>query len=195
MKPVILITSCSYRIDQNRQCRETWLKEWSSLIDYRFVFGTGNTPKYGDELIVEVDDSYNGLPAKIQKSHKWALEQGYDFILKTDVDVYMHIPRLLDSGFEQHAYSGNFYYTDFAMGAAYWLNRYASEILINTPLPYPGAPGGDDVWVGAAMRENNIPHHHEPRYYVGPSPDWKIAISIHTTDTPFAMTEVHEKMI
>lgn len=92
MKSVVLITSCSYRLDLNQQCRETWLKEWTGLIDYRFVLGVGNAPKYGDELIVEVDDSYVGLPAKIRDSHKWALTQGYDFILKTDSDVCMHIP-------------------------------------------------------------------------------------------------------
>lgn len=194
MKPLILITSCSYRLDQNWQCRKTWLQSWGHLIDYRFVLGVGNTAQQGDELIVDIDDSYTGLPAKIQKSHEWAVKQGYDFILKTDSDVYMHVPRLLKSGFEKYDYSGNFYYPDFAMGSAYWLNRHASEILINSPLPYPGTAGGDDVWVGSIMKEHQVSIHHEPRYYVGANPDWKNFISVHTTDLSIPMSKIHESV-
>lgn len=194
MKPLILITSCSYRLDQNWQCRKTWLQSWGHLIDYRFVLGVGNTAQQGDELIVDTDDSYTGLPAKIQKSHEWAVKQGYDFILKTDSDVYMHVPRLLKSGFEKYDYSGNFYYPDFAMGSAYWLSRHASEILINSPLPYPGTAGGDDVWVGSIMKEHQVSVHHEPRYYVGANPDWKNFISVHTTDLDIPMSKIHESV-
>jgi|SRR5579859_7521824 len=194
MKPLVLITSCSYRFAQNNQCRATWLRAWSHLIDYRFVMGVGNTKSQDDELIVDSDDSYFGLPDKIQKSHKWAIDQGYDFILKTDSDVYMHVPRLLDSGFEKPSYSGNFYYPDFAMGSAYWLDRQASEVLVNAPLPYPGTPGGDDVWVGAVMKKNGVISHHEPRYHVGPNPDWKSIISVHTTDLSISMTKIHEDL-
>lgn len=194
MKPLILITSCSYRLDQNQQCRKTWLQLWNHLIDYRFVLGVGNTAQQDDELIVETDDSYNGLPAKIQKSHEWAFKQGYEFILKTDSDIYMHVPRLLDSGFEKYDYSGNFYYPDFAMGSAYWLSRKATEILIQSPLPYSGSDGGDDVWVGSVMKKHNVLSHHEPRYYVGSNPDWKDFISVHTTDLSVSMLKIHESV-
>lgn len=192
MRPIVLITSCSYRLAQNQQCRDTWLLRWGHLIDYKFVLGAGNTKTQGDELILGVDDSYNGLPAKIQKSHAWALNQGYDFILKTDSDIYMHVPRLLQSGFEKYDYSGNFYYPDFAMGSAYWLNQKASEILVSAALPYPGSFGGDDVWVGSVMKKHNVISHHEPRYHVGKNPDWTTFISVHTTDLPVSMMQIHE---
>lgn len=195
MKPIVLLTSCSYNLQRNAECRATWLKEWGHKIEYRFVMGVGNTAKFGDELIVDVDDSYSGLPAKIQKSHKWALEQGYDFILKTDCDVYMHIPRLLASDFEQHSYSGNLYYPQFVMGAAYWLDKRATEILVHAPLPYPGTPGGDDVWVGNTMSAAGIIPHHDARYYIGSNINWETFISLHVSGPPrLDMKEIHNRV-
>ena len=197
MKPVILITSCAYDLHRNAQCRSTWLALWGQLIEYRFVLGAGNTPTYSDEIIVDVGDDYASLPAKIQASHKWALDHGYDYVLKTDCDVYVHIPRLLKSGFDSYPYSGNFYWPDanppFALGAAYWLDKTASKILINSPLPAYPAKGGDDMWVGKVMFENVVPHHHESRYCVGHQIDWDTAITVHISDTELEMTEIHKK--
>lgn len=198
MKPVVLITSCAYRLDQNEQCRATWLMQWGHLIEYKFVFGQGHTQKYDDEIIFPIDDSYQNLPAKIQASHDWAVRQGYDFILKTDCDVYVHVPRLLNSGFEKYPYSGNIFWPSaaipFALGSAYWLDRGASEILVGAKLPSYPAKGGDDVWVGRVMHANGIQCHHEKRYYVGKSPDWTADISFHVPDMNMSMMEIHNRM-
>ena len=194
--PIILITSCSYRLQQNDECRDTWLREWGRLCDYRFVMGVGNTPKHGDELIVDTDDSYVGLPAKIQASHGWAFLKGYTHILKTDCDMYVHVPRLLRSSFEQFPYSGNLYYPDFIMGAAYWMDRRATEILMHAALPYPGTPGGDDVWVGRVMAENGVEAHDDKRYHIGDNPNWDTLISLHTSGPPpFKMADVHARFV
>jgi len=187
-----------YHLARNEQCRATWLKQWGHLMEYKFVFGQGHTPKRDDEIVFPVDDSYQGLPAKVQASHKWALEQGYDFILKTDGDVYMHVPRLMTSGFEKHQYSGNVFWSaaiiPFALGAAYWLDRPSSEILVNAKLPLYPAKGGDDVWVGRVMHANGIPCHHETRYYIGNNPDWNADISFHVPDMDISMFEIHNRM-
>ena len=196
IRPIILITTCSYHLHRNEQCRSTWLNEWKWMVDYKFVFGNGHTPSRDDEIQFPVDDSYNGLPAKIQASHRWAHDQGYDHILKTDCDMYVHVPRLLDSGFEKFSYSGNFYYPDFVMGAAYWLDRAATEILLNAPLPYPGSFGGDDVWVGRVMSENKVLSKHDARYYIGNDIPWDSFISLHTSGPPkLDMHEIHTKMM
>ena len=195
IRPIILITTCSYRLEWNDQCRETWLKEWGSLIPYRFIFGQGYMCSRSDEMNFPVDDSYNGLPAKIQASHKWAFDQEYTHILKTDSDMYIHIPRLLRSGFEKFSYSGNRYYPEFVMGAAYWLDRQATEILINAPLPYPGSPGGDDIWVGKIMDANGIPAHHDARYHIGKDIPWDDFISLHTPDLSLSMQDIHNKVM
>src|SRR5277367_2853757 len=97
-KAVILVTSCNAHRNRADLCRMTWLREWGNLCDYRFVYGNGNDVRSDDELVFPIDDSYLGLPAKIQTSHKWALEQGYDCIIKTDCDVYVHLPRILVHG-------------------------------------------------------------------------------------------------
>ena len=179
MRPIILITSCVPHLARNENCRNTWLATWGDRIDYRFVLGNGRTQEFDDELVLPVDDSYQGLPSKIQASHAWAVEAGYDFILKTDCDMYVHIPRLLKSGFENYAYSGNFHWPEFALGGSYWLDRLASETLVRASLPAYPANGGDDVWVGRVMHENHFLHHHDPRYTVG---EWtEDFISLHTT--------------
>lgn len=198
MKSIILITSCAYHLTKNEQCRNTWLKQWNQLVDYKFVLGQGNSKKLDDELVLSVDDTYQGLPQKIQASHKWALEKGYDYILKTDCDVFMHVPRLFQSNFEKHPYSGNLFWPEakyrFVLGSAYWLNKKASEILVKAKLPAYPAYGGDDVWVGRIMQENDIPIHHEPRYYVGQNPNWKDVISVHSTDLKMSLIQIQEKM-
>lgn len=194
-RPIILITTCSWHLHRNEQCRATWLREWGGLVDYKFVFGNGWTPRRDDEMAFPVDDTYNGLPAKVQASHKWAREQGYTHILKTDCDMYVHVPRLLRSGFEQFPYSGNLYYPEFVMGAAYWLDQHATDILAHAALPYPGAPGGDDVWVGRVMAENGIVAHDDKRYHIGENPDWDTVISLHTSGPPrLDMAEIHARM-
>ena len=196
LRPIILITSCSYRLTQNEECRETWLKTWGGLVDYKFVFGNGYTPTRPDEIAFPVDDSYNGLPAKIQVSHKWAKEQGYTHILKTDCDMYIHVPRLLRSGFENFPFSGNRYYPEFIMGAAYWLDQRATQVLIDTPLPYPGTEGGDDVWVGRVMAENGIEPHDDKRYHIGENIPWDECISLHTSGPPrLSMKEIHARFV
>ena len=182
---------------RNEQCRQTWLSHWGHLIDYKFVVGNGYPVSRQDEILFPIDDSYSGLPAKIQASHKWALEQGYDFILKTDCDIYLHIPRSLESGFEKFPYSGNHYYKEsaypFALGAAYWLDKKASEILCATAIPPFGTDGGDDMWVGRVMRDNKIQLHDEPRYYVGNAPNWDEVISVHSTDLKMNLFEIDKR--
>lgn len=199
IRPIILITTCVYHQARNEQCRRTWLKEWGELVDYRFVFGAGYSPKNDDEISFPVDDSYQGLPAKIQASHKWAYDQGFNFILKTDCDMYVHIPRLLRSGFEQHSYVGNLFWPDaphkFVLGAAYWLDKKATEILVNAPLPPYPADGGDDLWVGRVMERNQIPIHHDGRYYIGNEIPWDSVITVHTSGPPpISMAEVHNRI-
>jgi hypothetical protein len=194
MRPLILITSCQQHLARNQQCRATWLQDCN--VDYRFVLGNGNSVTFGDELILPVDDSYYGLPAKIQQSHKWALDNGYDYILKTDCDVYVCVARVFNSDFRDYDYTGNFYYPNFCMGAAYWLSRRATEILVNAPLPLPFAPGGDDVWVGATMTAAEIQGHHESRYYIGDIPDYSNCFSLHTSGPPkLDMFEIHRRML
>jgi hypothetical protein len=175
-------------------CRNTWLATWGDRIDHKFVFGIGYNPEFDDEIAFDVDDSYQGLPAKIQISHKWALDHGYDYILKTDCDMYVRIPNLLKSGFENYPYSGNFYWSEavppFALGGSYWLDKNATECLINSPLPAYPASGGDDMWVGRVMYENHFLHHHDSRYVT--EAVTKDFISLHTTGrVKYNMAEVH----
>ena len=195
-KACILVTACNQHRNRADMVRATWLNTWRDLIDVFFVYGNGNTVQHNDELVFPVDDSYYGLPAKIQVSHKWALEQGYDPIMKTDVDVYCHLPRILVYGLGRADYVGNFFYDSFAMGAFYELSRKATEILVNAPLPAPFAPGGDDVWVGKIMADAGVSRFHESRYYIGDSPNYDTCFSLHTSGPPkLDMHEIHRKMI
>lgn len=168
VKPIILILSCKRDIENgsNDVCRQTWIKEWGHLVDYRFFIGNSDTgcPSVSwkcpllqqDEIVLEVPDSYYFLPFKTQAMLGWALEKGYTHFFKCDTDTYVHIPRLLKSGFENHYYTGNFSITgSYASGGAgYWVNAEAAKKLVDAK----AYNGGEDKWVGSTLGGRDSGH-------------------------------------
>lgn len=177
MRILIGIVTCHKRIDYTNEQRKAWVKD--AAVDLRFFFGKGEHPnKQEDEVILDCDDSYNGLCVKVQMMYKWALSQGYDYIFKTDDDTLVYPDRLLKSGFEKYDYSGGILITphpcyvggcklkhSFLCGGGYWLSKKSMEILIDTPI-YLGKESYEDHWVG-----NNLYHHNIFPYY-----DWRYSL-------------------
>lgn len=105
--------------------RTTWgLDAVKAGIDVRFFFGRGETrgPSF-DEVFLDVDDSYNGLIEKVTAMCQWALDHGYDYLMKTDVDSYVHIQNLLKSEFFDWDYAGR------GWGLGYLLSRTAMKVI------------------------------------------------------------------
>lgn len=128
MKPIVLIPSCARDRHGLQQHQREML---TGIIEYRYVLGAGNSDAAEDELILPVRDDYIALPTKMRAAFRWALEYEYDYVFKTDTDVFIHADRLLASGLE-HFQSGH----DFVGlvgnpgdccggGAGYWLSRKA----------------------------------------------------------------------
>jgi len=119
------------------------------------------TPK-PDEVILQVEDGYKHIAYKTRESQRWSTEQGFDYTFRCFPDTYVHIPRLISSGFEKHDYIG--YNANPGCGAGggpgYWLSRRASENLINEHI----GVWFEDMWVGTMMEKHGIPFYLDQRY-------------------------------
>jgi hypothetical protein len=163
MKPIILITSC-WR-DAERRCndasRETWLAKWGDLIPHKFVLGRGRNPK-DDELVFDVDDSYESVPYKLKEAYRWVIQNNYDFVFQCDVDTFVCIPRLLESDFKDYNYVGHCYNYYAQGGAGFWLSSKAVQAHIYDVEPIPT---WSDVWTGDVMKRAGIALAHDERYW------------------------------
>lgn len=179
MKPLIAILSCVKDRPYAQAQRETCLKD--SVCDYRFFYGGVPVPPLyataWDEVWFEkIGDDYASLPFKTQSICRWALANAYDYIFKCDTDTYVHVPRLLASGYEQWDYSG--YYRGnhevpggyASGGSGYWLSRRAMEVVANTEMQLDWIDGdrgyvcGEDLQVGRAMLRAGIICYWDERY-------------------------------
>jgi hypothetical protein len=152
LKVLIGIPSCLRDREREKYPRETWLKDCARFgVDYKFFLGGRQAePILEDEVLLSVDDSYDSLIEKMKLVIQYALDNGYDYLFKCDVDTYCHIPRLMNSGFEKHKWSG--FGVNYG-GSGYWLNREAMQDVIahSTPL---GALETEDLWVHRVLQNN-----------------------------------------
>jgi len=138
--------------------RETWARNLDirSDIDFRIFYGYGAVRKMRtDEVLLSVDDSYRGLPFKVQRIFKWALERGYDAVLKVDDDTFISRDVIKGLGVDADyiGYSSDTaitLYSDwltsdlkekllafgqgYACGGMYYVHRRAMEILVRTKI-------------------------------------------------------------
>lgn len=116
-----------------------------------------------DELPLPAPDGYFYLTHKLRAGLRWALAQDYDFIFRADVDTFVDVPILLQSGFDSHNYTGKKIgpKPGYAQGGTgYWLSRAACRLLVNAPITSPA----DDVWVGETLLQHGINLYDDVRY-------------------------------
>jgi hypothetical protein len=210
MNLLITIFSCAADRANGRQqvSRDTWVKEWKNLVDYKYLLAGKHENPASDELIWEdLDTSYEGLPFRTQRVNQWALERGYTHIFSISDDIYVAVPRLLDANLWQYQYAGNQTSHDgnpYVSGAGIWLGTEAMQAIARgTPnLDY------DDVWVGQQMAAALIPIHDDKRFWAGDQwlgkpfdNDWKKPyISAHLgrgrdTFAPIWMVQTHRRYL
>ncbi len=171
MRVLIAVVTCASHVEHRKAIRETWMPLVKDA-DVKFFLGQGEALE--DEVIVDCDDSYEGLPSKVRAIVRWALAQGYDYMLKCDDDVILKPDRLLQSGFYRHDFTGHKndsrkYPVPF--GFCYWLSKKAMSIVENLELP---SNNNDEVWITEALGAAGIALNHDPRYvmYTGQREDF-----------------------
>lgn len=173
MKTLIAVVNAHTRLGYQQCIRETWLPLVQGA-DVRFFLGPSERIPREDEVFVECDDSYEGLPSKVQAIVRWARDNGYDHICKLDDDVVIKPTQFLSTGFQNYDFTGHqndkrLYPVPF--GFCYWLSRRSMECVATADLP---SDNNDEAWVTDTLSKAGIVLHHEPRYvmYVGKRSDF-----------------------
>lgn len=147
MKRLIAIITCHaerFRALANVQ-RRTWVPK-VDFADVKFFLGSsmnghvvGGYPTSSDEVWLDVDDGYMGLPSKIKAMFGWAAERGYESTFKTDDDVWLNPVHLRQCAIAAD-YTGRFrdpsgaFPAFYASGFAYHLSLRAAERVASTVL-------------------------------------------------------------
>lgn len=178
MKTLIAVVSAHTRKHWRDAIRNTWLpfvpKEKA---DVRFFVGRGPQLTLPDEVLLDCEDGYSGLPEKIRAIARWALDRGYDYVLKCDDDVVLRPVALLNCGYENHAFSGKInrypcpqHVYPVTVGFNYWVSKECLKILSQAQLPEPLGPGvpdnDDEKWVAENLYKSGINLHDDRRYEI-----------------------------
>lgn len=137
-----------------------------------------------DEIILPVPDDYKHISFKTRESHRWAVNNGFDFLFQGYADVYVDVDRLLSSGFQNYKYCGG------ENGGGYWLDKESLKWTSSSPV----TAWNDDGWVREVLKGRGIELNIDGRYAAFPNTPQtdNIFITSHLTISP----EIHvpEKM-
>lgn len=157
--------------------RSTW--GWdvtlSGLGDLKFFVGRGDRPLMDDEVRVDAPDDKDNLLFKVVEMCRWALDNGYDTMLKVNTSSYVNVEEVLKRDHQHYDYAGalvghelgaRYSNTDafcFVQGSCSWLSRRAMELVVADTLSF--AFHHKDYW----MRFNGLiaPYLHSEDLWIG----------------------------
>ncbi len=165
MKHLLALITCHTRQAYANAQRETWIPRIPAGLDYRFFLGpSDNTPR-SDEVFLDCDDSYRGLPSKVRAVCRWAYDHNYDILTKLDDDVILKPIEFFNSLRNPHEFSGHINFDNASVkipwGFCYSLSKRSIEIMKDAPLP---PDFNDEAWCAHTLAAHGILLHHEPRY-------------------------------
>ena len=168
--------------------RQTWYREWlcryADSVDLKFFLGRCDRSPQENEIFLDCGDSYYGLPEKVRKTYDWAYRAGYDFVAKTDDDVFVHMGRML-ANLSDDDYRGFAIESDirYASGTCYWLSRRAMKLVADAEIPK--GEWREDLHCGRVLLNNGIQLVNDERFLCCSCDiclaKYKDSISIHTT--------------
>lgn len=165
MKLLIAILSCHALRHCEKAERDTWITEIPQGVDYKFFLGNPTSTLENDEVFLDVDDAFQGVTEKTVALYRWALEKGYDYTYKCDLDTLVRPQLLLRSGFEQNDYVGGYNEGFASGGSGYCLSRKALQVVVDGKYE----PGPAEDWnIANALREKGILLHGDDRYVFRP---------------------------
>ena len=167
MKTLLALITCHSRGAYADAQRDTWIPNIPPEMDYKFFLGLSTREPKSDEVFLDCDDSYNGLPSKVRAIAKWALEHDYDFMVKIDDDTIVKPVAFLKSGYQHHDFTGRINNDhraiDTPWGFFYILSKRAMEIMASSALP---GNNNDEMWISHTLKQHGIVLHREYRYYL-----------------------------
>jgi hypothetical protein len=160
-------------VDRLGALRDTWLKDVT--VDYKIFKGrrtgihdTAVRLVPSDEVWLDAGDDYRHSNEKIKGVIGYALEHGYDYLIKIDDDVYCYWERMnLNPTDDYIGGGGPAYRGQYCAGITYYLSRRAMEILSRTSLATSDINmWAEDRWVGASLFRHQIRCAFDLRYHV-----------------------------
>jgi hypothetical protein len=172
MKSLIAVMNCRSRQSSYADAvRRTWMPLVPrDKADAFFFVGRGEGEVASDTIVLDCDDSYQGLPEKVRAITRWAhAREEYSHMLKCDDDVVLKVDALLASGYDRNDYTGRLNrpictdtpYT-VPMGFNYWLSRKCMAIVKDAELP-PNS-NDDEKWVAGNLHKAGISLVNDDRY-------------------------------
>jgi hypothetical protein len=182
----------------------------SSTVDYKFFYGTRlrdtvskpnqrvatPQPRYlreplADEVFLPCEDQYTYNAIKMRAICKYALDNGYDYVLRVDDDT-LAFPELFQTDWHRWIYSGAAT-SDFHPGSCVFLRHDAMKAIVAARVTHYA----DDVWVGQVLASHGIPGHTIPgiRHEFGDkylAKSWNGEVSLHSV-TPELMRSIWDQ--
>jgi hypothetical protein len=146
--------------------RETWAKDCAAHknLTMRFFYGQGDT-MLDDEVRLGVPDDYEHLPQKTIAICQWALDNGFDYVLKCDDDSYVWVDRAMIEVNQVGDWGGYINGGSCSGGCGYWLSQRAMTEVVKNPISSHWA---EDVTVGLIMKaariEPQMLQNHQPGF-------------------------------
>jgi hypothetical protein len=154
-------------VNRVQAVRDTWLKDVTC--DYKFFYGRSTSRKpLPDEVFLDSPDDYLHSTDKMRALIRYALDNGYERILKADDDIFIYWDRLMANIPEGHYAGGGPFGGhpphSYLSGNIYWLTKHAMEILTTCG----GGSWAEDRWVGEALLKRKILPTIDYRYFIAP---------------------------
>lgn len=162
MKILIAVLSCHALRHQQEDIRSTWGKDVPDTVDLRFFLGEQEDKlPTRDEVFLECGDNIHALTHKSVKTFEWALKNGYDYVLKCDLDTLVMAKAMLETDFYLYPYVGGQNSFFASGGAGYWLSKTAMGHVVQAEVVHGRE---EDVHVAKVLMANQITLHPDNRY-------------------------------
>ena len=181
---LIMVTSQSNGFGRRSNIRSTWGSTWHQRTDlpsWKTIFQLGlpndhkmqnstleEATKYKDMIFGNLTDTFYTLSVKVIVGFEWATKYcDFDFLLKTDDDVFVNIPNvfkfLSEPDIPRHRlYAGNVH---FRSGPIRWRSKYRVTTLEYPYRQYPRFTSGGGMVLSRDVAAGMVNIHNNSNYF------------------------------
>ena len=160
-KRIVGVVSCHALRHYEDDIRSTWAQEIPPDVSLKFFLGRPMVVPSTDEVLLDVSDKWEGITQKCVEMYRWALEQGFTYLWKCDLDTFVRPQQLLGSGLETFDWVGGQNDWFASGGAGYGLSKRAMEYVASHPVRETCA---EDLHTAQALTGAGISLHADPRF-------------------------------